>query len=396
MFHFHFGAGALGLGLVLPVLAECSSSTYVLARKSESDSKSGRRNLSLSNLKSFVTIIVDEDKQNQSPTKVCFDEFFEYIDDETCSTDFGQVLDHAIANGLEQTRLVFVTSAVKDFDAARLISVFLKMLRNRVIDETLICFCAMENNFKSSDVKLRYMDHEDVKFIDCIVDRICSNVGVEENVVFVEAESYGKIFLDLLSMPESLTGVLKKSKDLIATPRLEVQRAFKLGVINAAHILVAGEAQTYHMPMLHYFLTMEDIGSDLEIPTLDDRLNHLKKLLIELSVGVVAIVKNMNDEQSNALIEGLTANENLQNVISRFCFVPDQVGRILARLRKPEKDNMHTMSEFLRNTLDKLLPPVHAYVVERQSGPPSVTISFLKIATLIADRRFVDVSVTTQ
>ena len=388
MQHIHVGAGNFGLGFVCWLFAKAGQESIILNRSPSphdgGESLQSRRNRALLQSTKYGVSYIDLGAQDR--LDVIQYKYFGFCDSQT---------DLAIVEGyLQKSREVILTISVKSIVAALSIAEILSRLKaSNHIDRIYVI--AMENAYKTSDLKRRLPSDisvgEKIVFVDAVVDRICSDMVITDaNDLIISAERYARLVLDGNVEVESIRSTFSGVSEVIFSDRINIYERAKLSVLNAAHIFVAGDAQYFQMPSLNFYLTVNDIGLS-KAPSLDDRIAHLRRLLDELRIGVVHDVLCTYGQGSDEvrLISRLTQDSELEAVVRRFSRVPDTVSRILGRLKSPSAKELHTMSDFLRSMLGKVKLPIAGYVDATDTGPPSITISFLRIAELIAHQRFV-------
>ena len=90
------------------------------------------------------------------------------------------------------------------------------------------------------------------------------------------------------------------------------------------------------------------------------------------------------------MVNELTNNRALEKIMQRFTDVHDPVERVIARLKAPSVEEIETMSDFLGSFYRKVSKPVDAFIKSTGYGPPRITLSFLRIAALIARRDYIN------
>lgn len=409
MLHIHFGAGNFGLGFAVWLFSNAGYKSIVLNRQpnrpkgnsralrheakqafenrlKEYETKKLRDNI-LRRDKSFSLAFLDRSDDEMAHVEI---EGFYHYDQ---NSDI-QSLRSFVASQTDSE--IFVTTAVKNRAAIEDVCKVLNVIGAAAVPGRRIYVAAFENGFRSEDIKREYVRHFDqagVTFLDAVVDRICSRMQVserskEEAAVLVEVESHASLVLSGLEKDDPLREILKSISAVTIADHIEPYRAVKLGLINAAHIFLAGDAQYFELPLLNNYLSIQDLEVE-NAPSLEDRRNHLRNVLSELSVGILGFYRDRFSEPEMSLLAELTVSDKREDVVRRFCSVADEVDRVLSRLKAPTANELHTMSDFLRSMMDKIKPPVEGYLKSQRQGPLHITESFMRIAELIAGRRFV-------
>lgn len=391
MIHVHVGAGNFGLGFVVPMFSSVARRSIILNRSPSQRTPSEKVNVqkSIRDRKFYVVSYMDasSDEDQQDIIRV---ENLYYFDNKKERGEFLSSFSHG-------ENVIFTTS-VKEERAISGVCEIIDELRSCIGDGT-ISVMACENAFTTGKIRdlfvSEYGSYQNVSFIDAIVDRICKEASYDHIAdtphTNVYVEKHKLLVLESKNMSPELIAALSSVPGIIVTPHSSIYRDFKLNVINAAHIFLAGDAQKYGMPLVNVFLTSEETSVS-DAPALVERRNHLMTILNELARGTLhlaEIAKYPGDADKITILKGLIEEKHLVEVLDRFSRVEDDVHRILSRLKAPTAEELHTMSDFLRSMLDKVKPPVEGYLNGERVGPPAVTRSFLNIAELIAVRKFV-------
>jgi hypothetical protein len=408
MLHIHFGAGNFGLGFAVWLLSEAGCRSVVLNRapvrpkkphfhsadveqnfaaKLKDYENKRLRDAILRREKLFSLQFLDQ--KEAEPTEVPIERFYYY--------DRPSEFDRLLAAISENPENLFITTSVKARAAITDICPLIDQLARA--SRSLTFVAAFENAFRSVDIerefRQRYQNTDSVFFPDAVVDRICSRMLFAQSpngdgIVSVQVESFASLALEELAGADALYAALQPARKWITvTKETQAHRAVKLGMTNAAHIFLAGDAQFYDMPLLKLYLTLEDFQNP-EAPSLHERQRHLASLLVELRIGVLAYWgERLRSDSAKRTMEMLMSLKRRNRLIQRFTLVDDDVDRVLSRLKAPSAADLHTMSDFLRSMLDKIQPPVEGYLKLKKKGPFHATQSFLRIAHLVSIRKFV-------
>ncbi|WP_050385839.1 hypothetical protein [Bradyrhizobium pachyrhizi] len=398
MRHLHFGAGNFGLGFVVPLFVKAGAKTLVVNRaspKTGGDAPSmGKNELLLRDQRYFLKYLnlsISQDSPD-AVEEIRFDQF-SVLDDESGYRD---IIDFAI-----DRELLTITTSIKSLsNAAEVIACINEILIQRMKAKSRTFLVAMENGFSTSDL-LEKLDQPVQTSRYCVavessVDRICANMTQHQlhtgvAVLGVEVEKYARLVLQQSNATKDLAKFLAPLGDtLVFTDRLAAYTMAKINVLNAGHLFIASDAHFYGIDHVDFFLAEHDVTRDT--PPVEARRSFASGILHELVAGTRAAARYEypNDIGFHELIDELTNDDAVEGIIARFSDVHDPVARVIARLKAPSTEDIETMSDFLGSFYRKVSKPVEAFVKSTGYGPPRITLSFLRIAALIARREYIN------
>ena len=255
---------------------------------------------------------------------------------------------------------------------------------------------ACENTVSAYDV-LRHEDfakriqeatHRHARCVHALVDRVC--VGMEEcqfegePTVFVQAEAYGSLKLELCSHTQGLPELLQGSRAEFSR-HLHVEKDIKSWLLNGSQWLIALTA-------------FQEAGGDAEvklnefIKSTEAHERYAADVVNEMRDGVDALLRS--DPQYEAFVKDVDAHAYLQgaaaSILERFRSTDDTITRILARFRAPTPDEVTTVQSFVDRFLHRIEPPLLAYEAENGVPPRSATQGIFNLFRLQASGTYVD------
>ncbi|MGX1360727.1 hypothetical protein QNJ95_37125 [Bradyrhizobium elkanii] len=375
MRHVHFGAGNFGLGFV-GCVSKYMHFEFVLAnRGSGAQSTLSTQNELIARQQKYEIEYYDGERE-----LIPVSQLLNFSD----TAQHGQLIDLILDN---ETKLV--TTSLKGAHI-QIIPTLVEALRARATSGSEKVFIlACENAVSSEDLRrdIQKSCNSEIseaingvtEYIQCMVDRVCSEPRIVDDRVVVPAERFGCLVLDPSADVSLFKTRLEHASSQNALIKIasnfDVEITKKKWLLNGPHLILAINAlYERKFDFCEY---------------VNENKNLLAEIFQEFSIGCAQSIIERDDLSFDQMIEldkdlQLASETNQQ----RFLQNPDLVERIASRFLKPTHRSPKRLQDFFSNLSYKVMEPALAF--RRRAGqlPHRISLTLYRLVDLVADGRF--------
>lgn len=256
--HVHLGAGAFGLGFVIPLVQQAGLKSS-LANRAKGSATHHACNVAIQRHGSYDLVL----KGKQTRTEIVPIEEFVFVDVDTerflevVANPKTRLLTTALRQGFLPSVPLLADAVANRLVAGTKEVLYVVACETPTIGDSLTLRAAVLATHP--ELAQREFDQR-IKFVPCIVDRICNEPELDEATdrVMVEAEEFAEW---LLQGPSSLEDMLRISSvvhSVSFVPDLAPFVRRKLWLVNGPHLLIALRAFVQPEPRLDKFLARDE------------------------------------------------------------------------------------------------------------------------------------------